>query len=205
MTSPPPIISGIVSSCTSRGNLHAICSFNHDSSKYFQYLTYAHPKSPTAASSSGKRPKSSNPPLIWYLFTPWDYRVLMDTLLNVLPPAVGHVLADLDAAASLPRGTISLLLVLIGVLLPLLLLSKRAGPASLISSRRRDVVLLLGECKAGKTVMFHQVCCFLASSTCMLEDGTATCLCVGLTVGLWLPADDCVFACPIRDHHNIIS
>ena len=129
----------------------------------------------------------------------------MDTLLNVLPPAVGRVLADLDAAASLPRGTISLLLVLIGVLLPLLLLSKRAGPASLISSRRRDVVLLLGECKAGKTVMFHQVRCFPRSLMRTLEVCSATCACFGPTVSLGLPTDDCVFACSIRDHHNIVS
>lgn len=82
----------------------------------------------------------------------------MDAL---LPFNASGLFAGVDASFSLPPGTSLLLVAGLSIIIPLSLVAcgKKGVPS--LSVRKRDTVLLLGECKAGKTVLFHQVCVFL--------------------------------------------
>lgn len=81
----------------------------------------------------------------------------MDFLLALLPQAFTGPLADFDRLLGLPRGVVSLVVLLLSLLIPAVLLFGKKTTSGTITSRKKDTVLLLGECKAGKTVMFHQV------------------------------------------------
>jgi hypothetical protein len=94
----------------------------------------------------------------------------------MLPSKFPVLFGDFEASLSLPRGILSILVLVVALVIPLyLLFGKKNGPG-VVASRKRDVVLILGECKAGKTVMFHQVRVVLSNCFAIL----GLCVCLGL-------------------------
>jgi hypothetical protein len=75
----------------------------------------------------------------------------------MLPASFPVLFGDFEASMSLPRGILSIVILVVALVVPLFLFfGKKNGPGG-VSSRNRDVVLIMGECKSGKTVLFHQV------------------------------------------------
>ena len=82
----------------------------------------------------------------------------MDAVRSLLPAGVRPLFDGVETALGLPKGLVWLLVTVVAVLGLVVVVLGRGKGVPGVAARKRDVVLILGECKSGKTVLFHQVC-----------------------------------------------